>query len=151
MPQTPTSWSLVPYLRVPDADAAIAFYQRAFGAELVTAVPGPDGKLKMHVELNLNGTRLYFTDRRNMGGGSDPNPEDAPVVLHLNVPDAVASAKRAIDAGCTERSKVEEQFWGDVYGQVSDPYGFVWAFLTPGKPKSEAEIAEAMKAMEHAR
>jgi len=142
-----TAWSLVPYLRVPDADAAIAFYQRAFGAELVTAMPGPDGDLKMHVELNLHGTRLYFADRRMVGGGTAPNPDDVHVVLHLNVPDAVASAQRAIDAGCIERTKVEEQFWGDIYGQVADPYGFVWAFLTPGKPKTEAEIAESMKAM----
>lgn len=143
----PTTWNLVPYLRVPDADAAIAFYRRAFGAELVTAMPGPDGKLKMHVELNLNGTRLYFADRRLMGGGAGPNADDVQVVLHLNVPDAVAAAERAIDAGCTERTKVEEQFWGDIYGQVVDPYGFVWAFLTPGKAKTEAEIAEALKSM----
>ena len=143
----PTTWSLVPYLRVPDADAAIAFYQRAFGAELVTAIPGPDGKLKMHVELNLNGTQLYLADRRIMAGGTDPNPDDVQVVLHLNVPDAVTAAKRAIDAGCAERTKVEEQFWGDIYGQVADPYGFVWAFLTPGKPKTEAEIAEAVQAL----
>jgi PhnB protein len=145
MPDLAT-WSLIPYLSVPDADAAIDFYQRAFGAELVSAMPGPDG-LKMHVELNLNGTRLYFADRRVMGRGGDPNPDDAQVVLHLNVPDAVGAAQRAIGAGCIERSKVEEQFWGDIYGQVADPFGFVWAFLTPGKPKTEAEIAEAMKAM----
>ena len=73
-----------------------------------------------------------------MGGGTDPNPEDTNIVLLLNVPDAAAAAKHAIDAGCAERSKVEEQFRGDVYGRVADPYGFVWAFLTPGKPKSEA-------------
>ena len=143
-----TGWSLVPYLTVPDADAAIAFYQRAFGAELVSAIPGPDGQIKMHVELNLNGTRLYFADRRAMGGGVAPDPQDDEhIVLHLNVPDAVEAAKHAIDAGCTERSKVEEQFWGDIYGQVADPFGFVWAFLTPGKPKTEAEIAEALQAM----
>ncbi len=142
----PTSWTLVPYLRVPDADAAIAFYQRAFGAELVTAMPGPDG-LKMHVELNVNGTPLYFADGRIMGDGTGPNAGDAHIVLHVNVPDAVAAAKHAIDAGCTERTKVEEQFWGDIYGQVADPFGFVWAFLTPGKPKTEAEIVEAIKAM----
>ena len=109
-------------------------------------MPGPDGKLKMHVELKLNGARLYFADSRIMGG-PEPNPDDAHVVLHLNVPDAVRAATRAIDAGCVERSKVEEQFWGDVYGQVTDPFGFVWAFLTPGKPKSQAEIEEAMKAI----
>jgi PhnB protein len=149
MSRIPTSWSLVPYLRVADADAAIAFYEKAFGAKLVAAMPGPDGKLKMHVELDLNGTRLYFADRRIMGGGSDPvpNPDDAPVVLHVNVPDAVAAADRALKAGCTERLKVSTQFWGDIYGQVVDPYGFVWAFLTPGEPKSESEIAEAMKTM----
>lgn len=147
MSEIPTSWSLVPYLRVADADAAIAFYEKAFGAKLVAAMPGPDGTLKMHVELDLNGTRLYFADRRIMGGGTDPDPEESPFVLHLNVPDAVAAADRAIGAGCTERLKVAEQFWGDIYGQVVDPYGFPWAFLTPGKPKSNAEIAEAMKAM----
>ena len=142
----PSTWSLVPYLRVPDADAAISFYERAFGAELVSAVPGPDG-LKMHVELNINGARLYFADGRIMGGSTIPNQAEAHVTLHLNVPDAVAAANHAIDAGCTERTKVEEQFWGDIYGQVTDPFGFVWAFLTPGKPKTEAEIAEAMSAM----
>jgi PhnB protein len=143
----PTTWSLVPYLRVPDADAAIAFYERAFGAQLVTAMPGPDGKLKIHVELNLSGARLYLADGRIMGGGTNQNPDEAHVTLHFNVPDAVGAAQRAIDAGCTERMKAEEQFWGDIFGQVTDPYGFVWAFLSPGKPKSEAEIAESMKAM----
>lgn len=110
-------------------------------------MPGPDGTKKIHVEMNLHGARLSFADRSLMGVGSDPDPDKVQIALHLNVPDAVAAAQRAIDAGCTERSKVEEQFWGDIYGQLVDPYGFLWALLTPGKPKSEAEIHEAMKAM----
>ena len=56
-----------------------------------------------------------------------PAPEAGPVTLHLQVRDADAAVSRAIAAGASEVMPVADQFWGDRYGQIRDPFGQVWS------------------------
>jgi PhnB protein len=137
-------WQLTPYLTVPDAAAAIRFYQDALGAKLVNSVPTEDGKKLMHVEMSIHGAKLYLSD--DFPEWHDGKRHDAksiggtPVTLHLEVPDAVAVANYAAQHGATIVMPVEKQFWGDIYGQFTDPYGLVWAVLTPSTSEAPAAI-----------
>ena len=115
------------------AAEAIDFYRNAFGAESVMNPHlADDGKRIMHAHLLINGGHLMLNDDfpEHMGG---PSEQPASFVLHLNVPDADASWKRALDAGAEVRFELADQFWGDRYGQVKDPYGFIWSIGAPIK------------------
>ena len=141
---------LTPYLTVSDAKAAIEFYKKAFGANEVARHAAPDGGKLMHVHLDINGNALFFADDfpEFMGGKSNtPQPlGGSPVTLHLQVEDGQATWDRAIAAGSTSVMPFKEQFWGDLYGQLTDPFGHKWSVGQSVKKPSEAELNEGAKA-----
>jgi PhnB protein len=115
------------------AAEAIDFYSKAFGAEEVGRHLADDGKRIMHAHLNLNGGSLMLNDdfpEFGLGAASAP----ASVTLHLQVKDADAAWNRALGAGAKERFPLADQFWGDRYGQVTDPFGFAWSIGAPLAP-----------------
>lgn len=111
------------------AAEAIDWYKQAFGAEELMRSLTEDGRV-MHAHLRINGGSLMLHDDfpEHMGGPSKPV---ASVVLHLGVPDADAAWKRALDAGADVRFELSDQFWGDRYGQVQDPFEFLWDIGAP--------------------
>jgi len=127
------SGGITPHITIRDRKAAdaIDFYKRAFGAEELMRHPTDDGRL-MHAHLKINGGSLMLHDDfpEHMGGPADP---PASFVLHLQVGDADAAWKRAVDAGAEVRFELADQFWGDRYGQVKDPFGFTWSIAAPVK------------------
>ena len=137
-----------PHLVVDDAAAAIDFYVKAFGAEEYGRVPGPDGKL-IHAALNINGFMVLLNDDfPEMSGGKSMTPTSlggTPVTIHLTVTDVDSKFQRALDAGATVIAPLEDQFWGDRYGVVRDPFGHQWSLGQPVREVSPEEIAEAMK------
>jgi PhnB protein len=124
---------------------AIDFYSKAFGAEEIGRHMADDGKRIMHAHLKLNGGSLMLNDDfPEFGHGTGAEP--AGVTLHLQVPDADAAWHRALDAGAQERFPLADQFWGDRYGQVTDPFGFTWSIGAPVKqvqPSGQAAEATA--------
>ncbi|HZD24882.1 MAG TPA: VOC family protein [Alphaproteobacteria bacterium] len=130
---------IIPHLVVDDAAKAIDFYTRAFGATEVMRVPAEDGKRLLHAELTLNGARLFlhddFPEYRDCNGERKIKPAPAlggtPVALHLMVPDCDAAVARAVEAGATVTMPPMDAFWGDRYGQISDPFGHAWSFAHP--------------------
>lgn len=118
------------------AAEAIEFYRQAFGAEEMMRHPSDDGRL-MHAHLKINGGSLMLHDDfpEHMGGPSQP---PASLVLHLDVPDVDAAWKRALGAGAKVRFDLSDQFWGDRYGQVTDPFGFIWSIAAPIRQKEES-------------
>jgi len=117
---------LVPYINPSDAVAAAAFYKRAFGAtEIMPPVMADDGKRYMHCALLINGSTLYMSDSFAEYGAPFVPPQG--FNLHLQVDDPDAWWQRAVDAGCMISMPLEKQFWGDIYGQLKDPYGITWA------------------------
>jgi PhnB protein len=139
--------SLSPHLVCRDAVKAIAFYKAAFGAKELIVLPAPDGKI-MHACLAINGSSVMLVDE-NVGCGA-PSPlhlGGTPVTLHLVVDDADAAAQRAVDAGAAVVMPVADQFWGDRYGMVEDPFGHRWSIATPGEnaPRSVEELQAAAK------
>lgn len=116
------------HLTIRDGKAieAIDFYARAFGAEpAMEPVKAEDGKRVMHAHLKLNGGHLLLNDDFPEYGGAATPPGST--TLHLQVPDADAAWNRALEAGATEKFPLADQFWGDRYGQLMDPYGFTWS------------------------
>ena len=124
---------ITPHITIRDrrAPEAIEFYKKAFGAEELMRHPTDDGRL-MHASLKINEGHLMLNDDfpEHIGGPSQPA---ASFVLHLNVPDADAAWKRALDAGAQVRFELADQFWGDRYGQIRDPFGHVWSIGAPSQ------------------
>lgn len=123
--------SLVPYLTVSDGAAALAFYERAFGAEVAYRSVADDGVRIMHAQLAINGDELFLSDHFAEYSGGAPAPVPAGVMLHLNVTDADAWWARAVEAGATVIMPLADQFWGDRYGQLKDPFGHSWSISAP--------------------
>ena len=122
---------ITPHLTIRDGKAAdaIAFYAKAFGAEELGRHMAEDGKRIMHAHLTLNGGHLMLNDHFAEFGTPDGAPTGS--TLHLQVADADAAWKRALDAGAAVHFPLADQFWGDRYGQVKDPYGFTWSIGAP--------------------
>lgn len=147
-PTRPTAPFLVPHLVVDDAAAAIDFYVQAFGATEWIRMPGPDGKL-IHASVEINGTMVMLNDDfPEMSGGKSMTPTSlggTPVTLHLQFADDVdARFKQAVDAGATVVAELEDQFWGDRYGVVRDPFGHHWSLAQTVREVDMAEVAKSM-------
>ena len=129
---------IVPHLTITDGKAAdaIAFYGRAFGAKEASRHMADDGKRIMHAHLDLNRGALMLNDEFPEFQ-SAPSPPPGSVVLHLEVPDADAAWNRALDAGAAVHFPIADQFWGARYGQLKDPFGFVWSVASPLAPPVE--------------
>lgn len=121
---------LVPHLVVDDAAAALDFYAKAFGAVEMVRLPGPGGKL-MHAAFQIHGAMVFLNDDFPEfcdGRASTPTAlGGASVTIHLHGPDVEGRFQRALDAGATVVNPLEDQFWGDRYGVVRDPFGHQWS------------------------
>ena len=132
------SGGVTAHLTIRDGKAAdaIDFYRRAFGAEDVGRHMADDGKRIMHAHLKVNGGSLMLNDEFPEFMSAPSTPPGS-LVLHLQVPDADAAWKRALDAGAEVRFEMKDQFWGDRYGQVQDPFGFTWSIGSPVEQSSQ--------------
>jgi len=145
-PEGPAPISVTPHLVIDGAAEAIEFYKDAFDAIELMRLPGPDGRI-MHACVSINGSPIMLVDENLAFGMRGPKAlGGSPVTIHLNVADADAAAAKAAAAGATIAMDVSEQFWGDRYGVVVDPFGHQWAVATPqpGGPKTIEEMSAAM-------
>jgi PhnB protein len=118
--------SITPHIVVAGADRAAAFYRDAFGAKEVSRIPTPDGRL-MSVVLSIGDGLLHLADEfPEMGVLAPPSIGGTAVVLALDVTDAEAAFAQAIAAGAEVRRPLQEMFWGELHGQVDDPFGHRW-------------------------
>ena len=140
--------SITAHLVVRGAAKAIEFYQRAFGAVVNRRMDDPSGKV-MHAELTIGNSRLMLADEYPGMGNPAPGQDGSPVVLNLYSDDVNALWKRATEAGATVTMPLGDQFWGDRYGQVRDPFGHAWALgqhiedVSPEEMRRRAEAAFA--------
>jgi uncharacterized glyoxalase superfamily protein PhnB len=117
---------IVAHIVVQGAERAAAFYAEAFGAQEVSRIPVPDGRL-MSVQLRMGGGLLHLADEfPEMGVLAPPSIGGTPVVLALEVDDADAAFARAVAAGAQVRQPLADMFWGDRHAQLDDPFGHRW-------------------------
>ena len=131
---------VVPHLVVAQAADAIAFYQRAFGAELRDKIITPQGKY-IHVDLRLpNGGVIFLFEEALDWGLKGPRAlGGSAVTVHLEVPDVDASWKQALAAGAEVAHELQDTFWGARYGQLRDPFGHSWSLATKKRDVTLAE------------
>ena len=131
--------AVTPHLVVNDANAAIEFYEKAFGATEAFRLPAPDGKRLMHAELHLNGLRFFLNDdfpehRCTHAADTVIPPQElkgTTFTMHLEVENCDAAVQRAADAGATVTMPPWDAFWGARYGRILDPFGHCWSFAHP--------------------
>ncbi len=134
--------TLSSYVTVKDGTAAIEFYKKAFGAEVVLCMPGPNGEGVMHAELQIGDTRMMLGEEFPGGSSSPQTLKGTSVTLHLYLPDVDAAFDKAIAAGATELMQPMDAFWGDRMGKVADPFGHHWSIATHTKDLTPEEIAK---------
>jgi PhnB protein len=141
--------TFIPYIVVSDAAAAIDFYKAAFGAVELGRHVAPNSNKVMHASLSINGGVLMMSDDFSASmGGKSQTPEalgGSPVTFHLQVADANAVWARAVAAGAEVSMPLADQFWGDRYGQLRDPFGHRWSIGQSISKPTQAEIEEAAK------
>jgi PhnB protein len=138
--------ALTTYLAVDDAAGAIDYYTRAFGAKELGRMDAPGGKIG-HAELQIGDSRLMLSDPFPQSSTRPPKElggTTASVFLYVEDVDAVV--ERALDAGATLTMEVADQFWGDRFGTVTDPFGHVWSVATHVEDVPPEEMAERAKA-----
>jgi PhnB protein len=122
-----------PYVSVKGGKAALEFYTRAFGATEEYRAYGQDGERIMHARFRVNGGAILLSDDfpEYRGGAEAPPPSG--VTIHLEVDHADRWWDRAVSAGATIVMPLADQFWGDRYGQLKDPFGQSWSIGSPIK------------------
>lgn len=138
--------TVTPHLVCAGAAKAIDFYKKAFGAEEMMRLEGPDGKL-WHGSISIGDSTVMLADEFPEMGSLGPKAlKGTTVTIHLSVPDVDSFVERAVAAGATLVMPVEDAFWGDRYGQVQDPFGHRWSVATHVKDMTLDEIRAAMPA-----
>jgi PhnB protein len=134
---------ITPHLVVRDAARAADWYTRALGAEELGRIEVPGGKL-MQVELRLGDATVMLADEfPDLGVVSPLALGGTATVLHLSTGDAAALWQRAVAAGAEIRQPLAETFWGELYGQIADPFGHRWGIAQRVREVPRDEIAGA--------
>jgi len=127
-----------PYLIVRDAERALAYYAKVFGAVERGRLTDPDGKI-VHAEMQIGDSRLMLADE--MPGFTSPlSLGGTPVIISLYVPDVDAVVERAVAEGATVMIPVGDQFYGDRAGRIKDPFGHLWIVGTHKEDVSPEEM-----------
>jgi PhnB protein len=138
--------TVTPYLSVDDAAQAIEYYKKAFGAKERVRMAAPGGKIG-HAELEIGDSLVMLADAlpqfttrppKELGGTS--------VSIFIYVEDVDAVVKGAVDEGATITMDVADQFWGDRFGALTDPFGHLWTIATHVEDVAPEEVAERAKA-----
>jgi PhnB protein len=132
---------------VPDADAAAAWYARAFGAEEVSRVPLPDGTV-LSVVLRFGTSTIHVgSEYPDFGVVSPLTLGGTATVLQIDTDDADALWSRALEAGAEVRHELADQFWGERHGQLTDPFGHRWTVAQHLRDVPADEVAAAAARM----
>jgi len=137
--------TITAHIVVPDAAQAIEFYKKALGAQEKDKFMMPDGKGVMHAELKVGNSVLMLGNEHRPECVSPKSLGGTSVSLNIYTENADAMFDRAVKAGCTVKMPMADQFWGDRYGQVEDPYGHRWSFATHKQDLTKDQIAANAK------
>ena len=136
-----------PYLTIKDANAAIAFYQKVFGAELVMRMDAPDGA-PIHAEMKVGPAHFMLTEERPQYGALGPlTVGGSSTTCTLYFPDVDTVFAGALAAGAQPGMPLMDQFWGDRTGSITDPFGHKWMLASHTEEVSPEEMQTRLKKM----
>jgi uncharacterized glyoxalase superfamily protein PhnB len=147
VPPVPVPNGATPYLTIRGAADAIAYYQRAFGAELLYRLDGPGGVV-MHAEMRVGPAQFMLSEEqpdhqalspKTLGGSGS--------TALIYVPDVDAVVARAVAEGAQVTMPVADQFWGDRSGAIIDPFGHRWMISTHREDPAPEEIERRFQAL----
>jgi PhnB protein len=139
--------TITPHIVVGDAAKAAAWYKEVLGAEERSRIELPGGNL-MQVELWFGDSAVMLADEfPELGVRSPLSVGGTSTVLHLYTKDVDALWKCAVDAGAEVRQPLQDAFWGERYGQITDPFGHRWGLAQHLNNVPRQEIADAAAAM----
>lgn len=137
--------SLTPYLICAGASDAIKFYKKAFDAVELSSTPGTQGKL-VNAQIKIGNSMLMLMDEFPEWGGLGPKSlKGSPVTIHLQVEDVDAVVAQAVAAGAKITMPIKDEFWGDRFAALEDPFGHKWSVATHIRDVSPEEIKEHAK------
>jgi PhnB protein len=142
--------SVTPYLIIGGAARALEFYKRVFGAVEKFRMDGPDGRVG-HAEIQIGDSHLMLADEhpeRNIRGPLSVGGTSMSLLLYVE--DVDTQFQKAIEAGAKETMPVQDQFYGDRSGTLTDPFGHVWTIATHKEDVSSAEMQRRIAAFTNA-
>ena len=143
---TPGGHTITAHLSVKGAEKAVEFYQKAFGAEVRALHKMPNGMV-MHASLKIGDSTLLLADAfPNSPAPAPTTLGGSPVVLNIYVENVDALFNQAVAAGAKVLMPLADMFWGDRYGQISDPFGHIWALGTHVEDVAPDELERRSKA-----
>ena len=138
--------SVTPYLIIKGAADAIEFYKKAFGATELFRFPAPDGKIG-HAEIKIGDSPIMLADEFAEMGYKGPQAlGGSPVSLMIYLADVDTVFNRAVEAGASVKEAVQDKFYGDRTGTLTDPFGHVWHVSTHKEDVSMEELERRAKA-----
>ena len=137
--------SVTPYLTLNDAARALDFYKRAFGAQEVVRMDGPDGKIG-HAEIKIGDSMIMLGDEMPSSGTRSPHSLGGTTAgVFLYVENVDSFFKQAVAAGAQVEAQPADMFWGDRYGRLKDPFGHSWSIATHKEDVAPAEMSKRMQ------
>lgn len=138
---------VTPYIICRDAAAAIDFYVKAFSAVEHGRMPDPQGRI-INALITIEGGSIMIMDEMpEMNARGPQSLGGSPFTIHVFVPDVDAFAAHAEKSGATVVMPVSDQFWGDRFCMMADPFGHSWSFATHEWDKTQEEMATDAKVM----
>ncbi len=135
--------TVTPHLVCAGAAEAIEFYKKAFNAEEIMRVPGPQGKL-IHACVRIGDSSVMLVDEfPEMECISPKSLNGTPVTIHLQVEDVDAVFNQAVKAGAKVKMPIDDMFWGDRYGVLKDPFGHAWSVASHVRDVSPEDLIKA--------
>ncbi|HUR55835.1 MAG TPA: VOC family protein [Gemmataceae bacterium] len=139
--------SVTPYLVIKGAAEALEFYKSVFGATELMRFDGPNGTLA-HAEIKIGNSPIMISDEwPDMGFRGPKSIGGSPVGIMIYVEDADAMFAKAVATGATATKPLQDQFYGDRSGSITDPWGHMWTIATHVEDVSPEEIERRMSAM----
>jgi PhnB protein len=140
--------AVTPYLFIKGAGRAIEFYKKVFGAKERLRMQMPGGDAVAHAELEFGNSVVMLADECPAMEAKSPQAiGGSPVMIHLYVDDVDTVFKRAVDAGAKVLQPLEDKFYGDRSGSITDPFGHLWGIATHKEDVAPDEISRRAAAM----
>ena len=142
--------TVTPYLSIEGAAEALEWYKKALGAKEQAREPMPDGKI-MHARIRIGDSIIMLSDA--MPGAPTKSPKalgGTATTMHVYAKNVDKLFQQAVDAGATVAMPLGDQFWGERYGQLLDPFGHIWSIsmvIPMTKKERDAKMKQAMEMM----